>query len=66
MQHTWEESEIYTKIWSKRLKGRDFLDDLGIEGRIILNSILNKWTGWLWVEFIRLRKTSRAMNSPIL
>jgi hypothetical protein len=37
MQHTWEESEIYANIWSKRLMGRGFLDDLGIEGRIILN-----------------------------
>jgi len=27
--------EIHAEIWSKNLKGRDHLDDPGVEGRII-------------------------------
>jgi hypothetical protein len=30
------------KLWSENLKGRDHLEDLGVEGRIILECILGK------------------------
>jgi hypothetical protein len=39
------------------------LDDLGIEGRAIWHWILNKWTGWVWDEFTRLRSKFMAMKS---
>jgi hypothetical protein len=33
---------MYTKFWLENLKGRDHVVDLGVDGRIILESILGK------------------------
>ena len=34
---------------------RDRLDDLDIDGKIVLNLILQKWDGRSWSEMFRLR-----------
>jgi len=34
-----------TKFWSKNQKGRDHLQDIGVNGKIILVWILEKWSG---------------------
>jgi hypothetical protein len=33
---------MHTKLWSENLKGKDHLEDLGIDGRTILECILGK------------------------
>jgi len=33
----------------------DCLEDLGVDGRKILKSILSEWDGWAWSGFIWLR-----------
>jgi len=43
------------KFWSENLKGRNHSEDLGIDGKIILERILWKqigkvWTGFIWVR----------------
>jgi hypothetical protein len=40
---------------SENLKGRDHLEDLGVDGRIILECILGKKDGNVWTGFIWLR-----------
>jgi hypothetical protein len=45
---------MYTKRWSENLKGRDHLEDLGVDGKIILEWILQKYVGGLY-GFIWLR-----------
>jgi hypothetical protein len=37
-----ERSDIFTKLWLEILKGRDQLADLGIDGKVKLESILEK------------------------
>jgi hypothetical protein len=36
-------------------EGEDHLENLGIDGRIILNCILQKWVGRTWTKFIWIR-----------
>jgi len=36
---------MHTKFLSENLKGRDHLEDLGIDEKIILEQILGKWGG---------------------
>jgi hypothetical protein len=43
-------------FWSRSLKIRDHLEDLGIEGKIKLQRISGKWSGKVWTEFIWLRR----------
>jgi hypothetical protein len=40
MQHAWDRREMNAKFWSKIKKGRNHLDDLRVDGRIILNLII--------------------------
>jgi hypothetical protein len=34
---------MHTKFWSGDLKGRDYIQDVGVDGRIILEWILGKY-----------------------
>jgi hypothetical protein len=44
MQHAWED-EKYVQNWSENLKGIDRLEDVGVDGMIILDWILNRLGG---------------------
>jgi hypothetical protein len=45
MWHTWETGEVYTGFWWGDLRKIDYLEDLGVDGRIILKWIFSKWDG---------------------
>jgi hypothetical protein len=45
MCHVWEIGEVHTGFWWGDLRDRDRLDDLGVDGRIILQWMFNKWDG---------------------
>jgi hypothetical protein len=44
--------EKRTKVWLESLKGRDHLEDLGVDRRIILKQILWRQVWRLWIGFI--------------
>jgi hypothetical protein len=50
-----KEMENPYKILTKNLKGRDHLEDLGVEGKIILEWILKRQRGMVWTGLIWLR-----------
>jgi len=50
---TWGRAEVYTGFWWRNLRYRDYLEDPGIDGKIILRWIIRKcdvrtWTGLIW------------------
>jgi hypothetical protein len=46
---------MHTKSWSENLTGRGHKEDLGVDGRIVLKWILEKWGGKVWAGFIWFR-----------
>jgi hypothetical protein len=40
MQHAWEKIEIHTEFWLQNLKEGDHVEDLNVDGKIILRGIL--------------------------
>ena len=50
MWHVWETREVHTRFWWRDLRERDHLEDLGLDGRIILKCILKKWDGKTWTR----------------
>ena len=49
MQRVWGgggRREVNSGFWWGNLRGRDHMEDPGVDGRIILNCIFWKWDGW--------------------
>jgi hypothetical protein len=49
-----ERGENAYKVLFRNPKGRDCLEDLGIDGKVMLEWILGKWGGKVWTGFIWL------------
>jgi hypothetical protein len=55
MWHVWKTGEVHTGFWWGKLRTRDHLEDLGVNGRIILKRIFKKWDEETWTRLIWLR-----------
>jgi hypothetical protein len=41
--------ELHIQLWWENLRERDHLEDVGLDGRIILEWIIKKWLGMDWI-----------------
>jgi len=51
---------MHTEFWSENLNGRDYWEEVGIVGKIILECILKSYGGKMWMEFIWLKVGTRG------
>ena len=47
--------DVYIGFWWKNLTKGDHLEDPGVNGRVIIKWIFEKWDGGAWTELIWLR-----------
>ena len=52
---TYGGGEVHTGIWWENVMGKDNLENLGIDGKVILRRIFRKWNGGAWTGLIWLR-----------
>jgi len=51
MWHVWGTGEVQTGLWWEDLRERDHLEDVGVDGRIILKWISKQWDGGVeWID----------------
>jgi hypothetical protein len=50
-----ETEEVHIGYWWSTLREKDHLEDLGVQGDIILKWIYKKWNREAWTELIWLR-----------
>jgi hypothetical protein len=55
MWHVWETEGVHTVLWWGELREIDHLEDLGTDGRFILQWISKKWEGMAWAVLLWLR-----------
>jgi hypothetical protein len=55
MLHVWGSAEVDTRFLWGDLREGDYLEDAGVDGRIILKWIFKKWDGGAWTGLIWLR-----------
>ena len=45
MWHVWGTGEVHTGFWWGDLRERDHMEDLSLDGRVILKWVLKEWDG---------------------
>jgi hypothetical protein len=62
MQHIWGIGEVHIGFWWGNLREDDHLEDLGIDGRLILKWVFKKWMGvWTGLIWLRIGAGGRLM-----
>jgi hypothetical protein len=59
---------VYTIFWSEILKGRDHSEDLGVDGRILLEWILREteWKCENWIHLAQDRNQWQALVNTVI
>jgi hypothetical protein len=64
----WETGEVHTGFWWGKLRERDHLEYLGVDGRIILRRIFRNWDRECidWISLVEVRYFWRALVKAVM
>jgi hypothetical protein len=58
---------VHTGFWWENLREGDHLEDPGVDERIILKSIFEKWDGGMkWINMVQNRDRWRALVNAVM
>jgi hypothetical protein len=68
MQHVRGRGQVYTEVCWEKLRERVYLEDPGVDERIILRWIFRKWDGrgMNWVDLAQERDKWRAFVNAVM
>jgi hypothetical protein len=53
--HVWGRGEVHTGFWWGDPRGKGHVQDLDVDGKIILKWIFKRWNEETWTGLLRLR-----------
>jgi hypothetical protein len=66
MHHAWERREIRTIFWLEKLNERDHLEDLGVDGKIILEWTDGNTVDVDWIHLAQNRGQWQAVVCTVM
>jgi hypothetical protein len=58
---------VHTGFWCGNLKERDSLENLGVDGMLILKHLKEKgWNGINWIDLAQVRDKWRALMNTVM
>ena len=58
---------MHTGFWWRNLKERTHLEDLGVDGKIILKWVFEKWDGGMdWIDLAQDRDRWQAVMNAVM
>ena len=67
MWNAWERGEVHTGLSVRKPEEKDYLEDLGVGGRIILKCIFKKYDGGVeWIDLAHDRDKLRAFVNMLM
>jgi hypothetical protein len=63
----WETGEVQTWFWWGNMRERDHLENLGVDGRVILKWVFKKWDGRMdWIDLAQDRDRWLALVNAVM
>jgi hypothetical protein len=67
MWHEWETGEVHKGFWWGDLREREYLEELGVDGKIIEKGIFTNWNrGMGWIGLIQDRDKWHALLNVVM
>jgi len=67
MWHIWETGEVCAGFWWGKPRERDNLEDVCVDGRIILKCMFKKWDGVMnWIDLVEDIDRWRALVNVVV